>query len=134
MKIHESVDQRIKGGKKMITKMSESKGNVLGFKLIGDITKEDYKILVLEVQKLVEKEGSISLLSDMTQFKWVDIDAWGADFNFSRTYRNKINKMAVVGDKTWEKWLTNLVELFLSIEAKFFDPIDIEAAWKWLKE
>jgi hypothetical protein len=42
--------------------------------------------------------------------------------------------MAVVGDKTWEKWLTNLVELFLSIEAKFFDPIDIEAAWKWLKE
>ena len=118
----------------MITKMSESKGNVLGFKLIGDVTKEDYKILVLEVQELVEKEGSISLLSDMTQFKWVDIDAWGADFNFSRTYRKKINKMAVVGDKTWEKWLTNLVELFLSIEAKFFDPIDIEAAWKWLKE
>ena len=40
----------------MITKMSESKGNVLGFKLIGDVTKEDYKILVLEVQALVDKE------------------------------------------------------------------------------
>ena len=118
----------------MITKMSESKGNVLGFKLIGDVTKEDYKILVLEVQALIDKEGSISLLSDMTQFKWVDIDAWGDDFNFSRIYRKKINKMAIVGDKTWEKWLTNLVELFLSIETKFFDPIDIEAAWKWLKE
>ena len=114
--------------------MSESKGNVLGFKLIGDITKEDFKIIVPEVQALVDKEGSISLLLDMTQFKWEDMDAWGADFNFSRTYRKKINKMAVVGDKTWEKWLTNLVELFLSIEAKFFDPIDIEAAWKWLKE
>ncbi len=118
----------------MITKMSESKGNILGFKMIGDISKEDYKILVPEVQALIDKEGSISLLMDITQFKWEDIDAWGADFNFGRTYRKKINKMAVVGDKTWEKWITNLVEPFYSIEAKFFDPIDIEVAWKWIKE
>ena len=46
----------------------------------------------------------------------------------------KINKMAVIGDKTWEKWITNLAEPFYSIEAKFFDPDDIKAAWKWLKE
>lgn len=38
--------------KKMITKMSESEGNILGFKMIGDISKEDYKILVPEVQNL----------------------------------------------------------------------------------
>ena len=119
----------------MITKMSESKGNVLGLKIIGDVTKEDFKILLPEVQALVDKEGSISLLLDMTQFKGEDINAWRADFNFSRTYRKKINKMAVVGNKTWEKWLTKLVEPFYhSTEAKFFDPINIEAAWKWLKE
>ena len=119
----------------MITKMSESKGNILGLKIIGDITKEDFKILEPEVQALVDKEGSIFLLLDMTQFKWEDIDAWGADFNFSRTYRNKIDKIAIVGNKTWEKWLTKLVEPFYhSTEAKFFNPIDIEDAWKWLKE
>ena len=83
----------------MITKMSESKGNVLGLKIIGNVTKEDFKILMPEMQALVDKEGSISLLLDMTQFKGEDIDAWGADFNFSRKYRGKINKMAIVGDK-----------------------------------
>lgn len=119
----------------MITKMSESKGNVLGLKIIGNVTKEDFKILMPEMQALVDKEGSISLLLDMTQFKGEDIDAWGADFNFSRKYRGKINKIAIVGDKTWEKWLTKLVEPFYhSAEAKFFYPVDIEAAWKWLKE
>ncbi len=81
------------------------------------------------MQALVDKEGgSISLLFDMAQFKWEDIDAWGADFNFGRTYR-KIDKMAVVGNKTWQKWLTEFVELFYhSVEARFFDPMDIEAA------
>ena len=64
----------------MITKMSESKGNVLGLKIIGDVTKEDFKILMPEMQALVDKEGSISLLLDMTQFKEEDIDAWGGRF------------------------------------------------------
>jgi hypothetical protein len=119
----------------MISKMSESKGKVLGFKLVGDITKEDFKIIVPEVQALVDKEESISLLLDMTQFKWEDMDAWGDDFNFNRKYRKKINKIAIIGNKTWEKWLTKLVEPFYhSAEAKFFNPIDIEAAWKWVKE
>lgn len=64
----------------MITKMSESKGNVLGLKIIGDVTKEDFKILMPEMQALVDKEGSISLLLDMTQFKGEAIDAWGGRF------------------------------------------------------
>lgn len=37
---HGSVDQWMIGRKKMITKMSESKGNVLGLKIIGDILKK----------------------------------------------------------------------------------------------
>lgn len=46
----------------MIEKMSESDGNILGFKAIGTVTKADYKVLVPEVQTLIEKEGSISML------------------------------------------------------------------------
>ena len=42
--------------KKMIEKMSESEGKVLGFKAIGTITKSDYEVLVPEVQTLIEKE------------------------------------------------------------------------------
>jgi hypothetical protein len=89
--------------------MIESEGKVLGLKIIGNVTKEDFNLLDPEMQALVEKEGSISLLLDMTEFKWEDIDAWGADLNFSRKYRHKIDKMVVIGDKVWEKWLTNQI-------------------------
>jgi hypothetical protein len=117
----------------MIEKMSESEGKVVGFKAIGTVTKADYKVLVPEVESLIEKEGSISLLLDLTQFQWEDIEAWGADINFGLTYRDKIDKMAIVGDKTWEKWMTTLAEPFYSKRAKFFYSDEIDAAWKWLK-
>jgi len=59
----------------------------------------------------------------------------GADLNFSRKYRHKIDKMVVIGDKVWENWLTTLVEPFYhSVKAKFFYPDNKDAAWKWLKE
>ena len=73
----------------MIEKMSESEGKILGFKAVGTVTKADYKVLVPEVQTLIEKEGSISMLLDLRQFKWEDIGAWMADMNFGRTYHDK---------------------------------------------
>ncbi|MEN6291941.1 MAG: STAS/SEC14 domain-containing protein [Methanobacterium sp.] len=118
----------------MIEKMSESEGKILGFKAVGTVTKADYKVLVPEVQTLIEKEGSISMLLDLRQFKWEDIGAWMADMNFGRTYHDKIDKMAIVGDKTWEKWMTTLAEPFYSKKARFFYSEDIDSAWKWLKE
>ena len=118
----------------MIEKMSESEGKILGFKAIGTVTKADYKVLVPEVQALVDKEGSISLLLDLRQFKWEKVEAWGADIKFGRTYHEKIDKMAIVGDRTWEKWITTLAEPFYSKEARFFHSDEIDAAWKWLKE
>ena len=118
----------------MIEKMSESEGKVLGFKAVGTVTKEDYKVLVPEVKSIVDKEGSISMLLDLRQFKWENIDAWMADINFSRAYHQKIDKMAIVGDKNWEKWITALAKPFYSKKARFFYLEDIDSAWKWLKE
>jgi len=113
--------------------MDESEGKVLGFKFIGDVTKADYQVLVPEVQALVEREGSISLLLDLKQFKWEKVDVWGADIDFGLTYHKKIDKIVIIGDKTWEKWIAKLAEPFYSKKAKFFQSDDIYAAWKWLK-
>lgn len=118
----------------MIKKMSKSEGKILGFKAVGTVTKADYNVLVPEVQALVDEEGSISLLLDLRQFKWEDIEAWGTDINFGRTYRDKIEKLAIVGNKIWEKWVTILADPFYSKEARFFYSEDTDSAWKWLKE
>lgn len=117
----------------MIEKMDGSEGKVLGLKIRGNITKADYEIMVPEIQAIVNKEESVSVLLDIEQFKGEDVDAWGDHFKMFQDYHRKIDKIAIIGDKTWEKWMTKLAEPVYS-KSKFFYPKDIELAWKWLKE
>ncbi len=117
----------------MIEKMSESSGSVIGYRVSGHVTKEDYAVLTPEVQALVDKEGSIRLLLDLENFKWEEVSAWGADLKFGQAYRHKIAKLAIVGDKKWQHLIANLADPFYAHESKFFHTDDRAAAWDWLR-
>jgi len=117
----------------VITKLDGNAGNVLGFKISGTVKKDDYAVLVPEVEALVAKEDDIRLLMEMTEFKWEAIGAWGADIKFGRDYHKRIARMAIVGDKRWEKWLTKVAAPFYAGDAKFFTSTDVDAAWAWMR-
>jgi hypothetical protein len=118
----------------MFEKMNESSGSVIGYRVAGTITKDDYGQLVPEVEALLQEEDSICMLLDMTPFKWEKVRAWGSDWRFGRDYHKKITKLAVVGDKKWEKWLTSIADPFYAQDAKYFRSADMDAAWAWLRE
>jgi hypothetical protein len=118
----------------MIEKMAESSGNVLGYKVTGTITVEDFKKIEPEVNALVQKTGNIRILFDLTGFKWEKLDALVTDLKFGHKFHEKIQRMAIVGDKTWEKWITHLARPFYAQEAKYFPSADMAKAWSWVKE
>lgn len=116
----------------MLETMERSSGNVLGFKMIGDVTKADYAILDPAVDAAVRKYGSVNLLFDLTEFHWEKATAWGSDLDFGHTYKDKINKMAMVSHAKWVKHLAKLAEPFYAKEIKAFETSD--DAWTWLGE
>lgn len=118
----------------MIKEINRSSGSVVGYKISGTITREDYETFVPQVQALVKQEGNINMLLDLEGFEWEKVSAWGADMKFGHDYHKKIAKMAIVGDKKWEKWLTKLVDPFYAIQAKYFHTTEMDAAWDWLRE
>jgi hypothetical protein len=118
----------------MFEKLDKSSGNVIGFKAIGTITASDYQNLLPEVRALVEKEGNIRMLYDLSDFKWEKLEAWLPDLKFAMEFHNEIKKMAIVGDKSWEKWMSHLAKPFYARDAKFFHSADIAKAWAWLRE
>lgn len=118
----------------MFEKMSKSSGNVIGYKAIGKLTPADYEKLVPEVEELVKQVGNFRMLMDLEEFQWETVKAWWQELKFSHEFRKNIDKMAIVGDKRWEKWITPLVKPFYAREAKYFHTADIDAAWAWLRE
>ncbi len=118
----------------MFEKMAESSGNVVGYKIVGKLEPSDFEKLEPEVKALVEKEGTIRLLFDMSGYEGESVQGLIADYKFGRAFQNKIKKMAVVGNSTWEKWATRLAQVIYATEARFFLSSDIGKAWAWLRE
>jgi len=119
----------------MLEKLSESSGSVIGYKVVGKVTAVDYQQLNPEIQSLVEQyNDDVCLLLDLQEFAGEEVRAWLPDLKFRHSFRDKIDKMAIVGDKRWQKWLTALADPFFADEAKFFPPKETAQAWAWLHE
>lgn len=114
----------------MIEKMDRSSGNIVGFNVSGDVTKADYETLGPAVEAAIDAAGSVNILLDLREFHWEKVSAWGADLEFGRTYHHKIDKMAIVGNKKWEKHLAALCSPLYAKDAKYFESDD--DAWDWL--
>jgi hypothetical protein len=129
---------RIGGGIKqeayMLEKMSESSGPVVGYRVVGKVTAEDYQQLNPEIAALVDKYGSVDVLLDMQEFAGEEVKAWLPDLKFGHRFHDNVAKMAIVGDKRWEKWMTDLIKPFYAKEGEFFPPDEIDKAWAWLRQ
>jgi hypothetical protein len=87
----------------MFEKLAESSGNILGYKVKGVVKVSDYEKLVPEVESIVEKEGQLRMLLDLGEFKSEEFRAWLPDLKFGLKFHDKIDRMAIVGDKRWEE-------------------------------
>lgn len=117
----------------MSVKISDqSSENVVGFIASGEVTKGDYAVMDPAIAGIVKEYGSVYVMVDLTDFEWEKLSAWGSDFDFGHKYHEKIERMAIVGPKKWQKALAALAKPFYAKDAKYFD--DAKAAWVWLEE
>ena len=117
----------------MLEKLAQSAGPVVGYKVKGKLAKEDYAQLEPEIQALSEAYPSgVGVLLDLEEFAGEEVKAWLPDLKFGRRFHDKIARMAIVGDKRWERWLTAFVDPFYAKEGKYFHTDETGAAWEWV--
>jgi hypothetical protein len=115
----------------MIQQMGGSEDNVLGYRVVDEVTKDDYGTLVPEVQAAVKEYGAIRLLFDLENFTWEKADAWGSDLDFGKDFKDSIERMALVGHQSWGKYMTKLAKPFYAQQVEWFT--DLDEAWKWVR-
>jgi len=118
----------------MIEELTARHGKVLGFKLSGKLHDEDYKAFVPRVDEAVAEEGKVRMLVEFHDFHGWDLKALWEDTKFATTHCTKIERIAMVGEKTWEKWMANVCKPFTMAKVRYFDAAEVDAAWKWLEE
>jgi hypothetical protein len=108
--------------------------HTVGFKLSGKLHDEDYKKFVPLVDAEIAKDGKVNVLAQFHDFHGWDAKALWDDIKFSTTHCTKIQRIALVGEKPWEKWMAAVCKPFTMAKIKYFGAGGVEAAKAWLSE
>jgi len=98
------------------------------------LTKEDYELFVPQLEGLMDQEKTIRILVEFQDFQGWTLGALWEDTKFGARHFNDIDRLAVVGDRQWEKFLTVFIKPFTTATVRYFDSLEKEAAKEWLKE
>src|SRR6056297_828034 len=96
------------------------------------LTDEDYDRVIPVLQEKVRTFGKIRWYFEMRDFEGWTLSALWDDLKFDINYSEDMEMIAMVGDKKWEKGLTQLMKPFTGAEIKFFKTEDQEEAKIWI--
>lgn len=113
--------------------MAESKDKVIGIHILGEITKKQKKQISETLEEKITAFGNIRLLLVIDPAGVSDHESLLEEMNFVKLFSDKVERLAVVGDRVWEKTWIALFGLFARIPSEYFDRSQIKTAWHWIE-
>ncbi len=107
--------------------------NLVGITLSDTLTEEDYEAFtsVLEDQFAAHITTRILLVVEDVD-DWAPEERW-EDLAFDVRYLSDVDKVAVVGDDLWDRWLEKTEALFPMSTIQTYDAADQEEALNWIR-
>lgn len=109
-------------------------GKVLEAHLDGMLVKEDYARFVPEFERLLAEHGKLRVLVVMHDFHGWKIGALWEDIKFDVKHFRDIERIAIVGEKKWQEWMSAFCRPFTTAKVRYFDFDRLESARKWIAE
>jgi hypothetical protein len=121
--------------------MQESGGNVLGFRLSGRITDEDYKSMITPTLEDALKSGEPVRMVVYLDESYAGLEAgamWDdAKFGLSHLgdlIHGRFKKIALVGGPGWQRRAGEIFGHLMPGEIEGFEASQLGEAWNWVKE
>lgn len=118
----------------LLTVDGEDQARVIRATVTGQLHESDYHYLVPQIEQIRERHASVRMLIQLSDFKgWSPGAAW-EDAKLGFHHYADFERLAVVGDKHWEAWMTRLSQPFTLADVRFFEPFEMEKALAWVAE
>ncbi len=118
----------------VVSVITNSGSNVIEIKVSGKLSKEDYDVFVPEIEELIKQHGTVRILFDMHDFHGWETAAIWEDIKFGWKHFRDIDRIAMIGEATWEEGMTAFCVPFTKADIRYFDRADEAAAREWIAE
>ena len=103
-------------------------------RISGKLTHKDYRRFVPEFERLARQHGKIRVLFEMEDFHGWKAAALWEDIKFDLKHFADIERLAMVGDRRWQKWMSEFCRPFTTAEIRYFSRSAAVGARAWLEE
>jgi hypothetical protein len=117
----------------MIERVETGSRRLVEFRLSGQLSDEDYKAFAPAIDAAVWAAGTARLLVRFEDFGGWELHALWGDDRFAAGRYAAIDRVALVGDRTWERWMAVVGTPFTSATVKYFEPAYLDAARSWVR-
>ncbi len=120
----------------MVHILTDLPHNIVGFKAVGEVTENDFKVTVLpNVQKLIDKTDSLNYLLVLdTSIKNFTAAAWWQDAIMGVKHLTKWKRAAIVSDVEAIRVFTKIFSVLIPGEFKGFKHEELQEAIDWVAE
>src|SRR5580765_2962465 len=109
-----------------------ARSNTLEIQISGKLAHADYQQFVPVFERILKEKGKLRVLFEMIDFHGWDGSAVWDDIKFDVKHFSDLEKVAMVGDKKWEKGMSFFCKPFTAAKVRYFDRSEIEQARTWL--
>ncbi len=105
---------------------------IVHLRVSGRLDESDYAKIVPALEARIASFGKINLLWEMINFQgWTAKGLW-ADTQFDIRHATDFIRVALVGEKQWQKLMTKAMTPFTSANIRYYETGERDAALKWL--
>ena len=109
-------------------------GNLIRIEVSGRLTQEDYDQLIPGWEAAIARHGKMRMIFVMHDFHGWDPHAAWDDFRFDLKHHEQVERIAMVGEKAWQHWMTTIGSWFVEANVRYFDASQESEAERWVRE
>ena len=118
-----------------IQRIRHENTNVFGIRIEGKLTAKEVQDFLPQMQKaVVDTNGKLRILFDVTKMHGANIKSEWEIFEFLKHHIKDIQLMAVVGAHSWTKVMSEILaeSIFVDAPTLYFKAEELETAWQVL--
>ncbi|WP_047420379.1 STAS/SEC14 domain-containing protein [Cellulophaga sp. Hel_I_12] len=108
--------------------------NVIASKAYGKLRKEDIEKIHPLIHAILDKGMKVRWYFEMDNFTGWDLPGLWEDLKMDTAHAKDYEKIAMVGDKKWQEWITQFMKPFTNAEIRYFDLADNKKAKEWIEK
>ncbi|SHM88690.1 SpoIIAA-like [Cyclobacterium lianum] len=116
----------------MLQILEFTKNNIIATRAKDNLTETDIQKIHPLIHNIVNRGKKVRWYFEMENFSGSKLNAFWQDLKMDMSHADDYEKIAMVGDKKWQNWITQFMKPFTNAEIKYFELEEKEEAKEWV--